>query len=136
MIVVIIGSRTRNSTLDIRKLRDKILELEPDKIITGDCERGADKLARDLALELGIELQVFAKKEEIQYDEFGERLEIDYITFTKLCYARNKLIGESEMDYFVVMPHLNKGITGGTRNTVNYFKQYHKDWKEKLIKIV
>lgn len=134
MIIGIIGSRTRNSTLDKKKVEAKILELKPDKILTGDCERGGDKIAREKAIELGIELQIFAKKVELVIGE-DDDAEIDYMTFTKLCYERNERLAKSEMDYLVVLPHLRKGITGGTRNTVNFFKKYHEDWRSKLIQI-
>ena len=125
MIVGIIGSRTRNSTRDKRILKAKIEELKPEKILTGDCERGGDKLARESALELGIGLKVFKKKEV--------EGRVDYVTFTKLCYERNERLAKSEMDYLVVLPHISRGISGGTKNTVNFFKKYHKDWNNKLI---
>ena len=136
MIVGIVGSRRRNSDKDFGKLVARLHQLEREtnreikKIVTGDCKKGGDDFARDIADIFGWECEVKDKLDP----ETGEKLERyinDYFKFTEICYDRNVEIVKEPLDYLIALVACDR--TGGTENTIRHFRRLHKDWKEKLI---
>lgn len=148
MKIGIVGSRRRSSYKDKNLLSDKIDELWRDSglrsneitIVTGDCDVGGDNFARFEAILKGFKLDVKYKKDpetgEISKKPFNrcvKQLPYDYWTFVKICYARNEEIAKEDLDYLVCL--VDPDRKGGTEKTIEYFKKYHEDWKEKLVLI-
>ena len=124
MIVGIIGSRRRNSEKDRSKLSKYLSRIgNIDKIITGDCLKGGDKFAREIAKEFNIEL-------DVKKVEFPPNCS-PYYDFVKAYYKRDEEIAKEEMNFLIAL--VSDDRTGGTEKTIEYFKQYHEDWKYKLI---
>ena len=139
MIIGIVGSRKRNSDGDFGRLIVKLRQLEREtkreikKIITGDCDEGGDKFARDIADMFGYEIDV----KKIKDPETGEEMDFknhrwfEYFTMCSIFYDRNEEIAKEPLDYLIALVAPDR--TGGTENTIKHFKKYHKDWKDKLI---
>ena len=140
MIIGIVGSRRRNSREDLLLLMDKLQELHKQdkitKIVTGDCDEGGDKFAREIAeAERGdVELEVKYKRDPETNEIIPDYIPFDfydYYAFCKICYNRNEEIAKEPLDYLIALvAHDRKG---GTENTIRHFRRLHKDWKEKLI---
>ncbi len=138
MIVGIVGSRRRNSAKDFGKLILKLRQLEREtgkeinKIVTGDCKKGGDEFARNIADMFGYECEVKYKRDPETGEIIEKRFIPDYFMFTKVCYKRNEEIVEEPLDYLIALVACDR--TGGTENTIKHFRRlYYKDWKEKLI---
>jgi len=140
----IVGSRRRNSNEDHNKLIyafDRIVgeffrtyfgQLEVT-IVTGDCNEGGDKFARELANEYKCVLD----EKKIKDPETGEEMDFknhrwfDIFTMRDIFYSRNEEIAEEPLDYLIAIVAPDR--KGGTENTIRHFRRLHKDWKEKLI---
>ena len=136
MIVGIVGSRRRNSSADFGRLVARLTQLEREtgrdikKIVTGDCKKGGDSFARDIADMFGWECDVKDKLDP----ETGEKLERyinDYFKFSNICYDRNIEIVRQPLDYLIALVACDR--TGGTENTIKHFRKLRPDWIEKLI---
>ena len=135
MIIGIVGSRRRNKEIDFGKIVLKLSQLERktereiEKIVTGDCDEGGDKFARDIADMFGYEIDVKFKRDLKNGEKFlgwAHNWE-----FTKMCYSRNEEIAKEPLDYLIALVAPDR--TGGTEYTITQFKKYHKDWEDKLI---
>lgn len=141
MKIGIVGSRRRNTEKDFAKIIIRLRQLERETerlietIVTGDCDEGGDKFARDIADMFGYELDVKYKKDpktnQIIPDYIDECEHYDYYTFCKICYARNEEIAKEPLDYLIALVAPDR--KGGTENTIKHFKRLHKDWEKKLI---
>ena len=139
MIIGIVGSRRRNSDGDFGRLIVKLRQLEREtereikKIVTGDCDEGGDKFARDIADMFGYEIDV----KKIKDPETGEEMDFknhrwfDYKTICNIFYKRDEEIAKEDMDYLLAL--VSPYRTGGTEKTIKYFKRHHADWEDKLI---
>ena len=117
----VIGARRRNNKYDKLKVRNKILEMKPTVIVTGDAARGGDKFARYFAERFGIKLVVY----DADVDDgmtYQERV-TEY-------YRRNKLIASTSTHLFALV---GKDRRGGTEYTIRQFKKTHRDWKKRLF---
>ena len=129
MIIGIVGSRRRNSREDLLLLMDKLQEIHEEnkitKIVTGDCNEGGDKFAREIAeADVGdVELVV----KEATLPPKGSH----YLDFVTAYYNRNEEIAKEPLDYLIALVAPDR--MGGTENTIRHFRRLHKDWKEKLI---
>jgi len=143
MIVIgIVGSRTRNSEEDKKKLMLKIFDLcsgmlyTGSKLITGDCDRGGDKFAREIASnwkDIEVDIKRIRDPKTGEEMDFNNHRSFTYYEMVKIFYARNEEIAKEEMDYLVALVTSNR--KGGTENTIKYFKKHHEDWEDKLILI-
>ncbi|KKM16481.1 hypothetical protein LCGC14_1685330 [marine sediment metagenome] len=138
MIVGIVGSRRRNSQKDRVILSYEVYKLNKieqiTKIVTGDCDKGADKTTRDIYEGTeGIELDI----KRIKNPETGEEMDFnnhpwfEYYIMTQIFYARNEEIAKEPLDYLIAL--VSPDRKGGTENTIKHFKRHHKDWEKKLI---
>ena len=138
MIVGIVGSRRRNSQKDREILSYEVYKLnlieKISKIVTGDCNEGADKTARDICEGTeGIEPDI----KRIKNPETGEEMDFnnhpwfEYYIMTHIFYARNEEIAKEPLDYLIAL--VSPDRKGGTENTIKHFKRHHKDWEKKLI---
>lgn len=119
----IVGSRRRNTGEDYLILVARVLELQPDMIISGGCPKGADKFAEEIAKDLGIAIVIY-------HPELEDGKKHPYHEIVKANYARNKLIA-AYSDYLIALVAPDR--RGGTENTINYFKaRWVLSWKEKL----
>ena len=139
MIVGIVGSRRRKSDKDFGKIVARLSQLEREtgreikKIVTGDCDEGGDKFAREIADMFGWECEVKYKLDPAGNRWINAKISgwVTYWEFTKMCYNRNEEVAKEPLDY--LLPLVAPDRTGGTENTIKHFKRHHKDWKEKLI---
>ncbi len=141
MIIGIVGSRRRDSLKDLMTLMEELQRLHKQdkitKIITGDCKKGGDRFAREIAeAERGdVELEVKYKRDpetnEIIPDDIDTNDMYGYYEFCDICYARNEEIAKEPLNYLIAIVASDR--TGGTENTIKHFKRLHKDWKGKLI---
>ena len=139
MIVGVVGSRRRNTAKDKAMLIIKLGHLELTtgrlikKIVTGDCDEGGDKFAKDIVDIFGYQLDV----KRIKAPETGEEMDFnahkwfDYLTICNIYYSRNEEIAKEPLDYLVAL--VTPDRKGGTENTIRHFRRLHKDWEEKLI---
>ena len=152
MKIGIIGSRRRASETDLiileRKFVDILRKHYPNidnegsnlkkvlknlTIVTGDCEEGGDFFALYLSTIYRCKLDVKYKKNE-KTGEKASKLYLrncGYYAFTRVCYSRNKEVAKEALHYLLAL--VSKDRTGGTENTIGYFKKYHEDWERKLI---
>lgn len=139
MIVGIIGSRRRNTEEDKKKLISELARLERKtrrfikKIVTGDCDEGGDKFAREIADTFGYELEV----KHIIDPDTGEEMDFknhrwfNYFRMCNIFYTRDKEIVKEPLDYLIALVAPDR--TGGTGYTINYFVKCNEDWKERLV---
>lgn len=133
----IVGSRRRNETKDFEKLREYLLlklfaKLKRRKkiktyskdvlIISGGCKTGADAFAERLAAGFDIKIRIhYPNKEDID----TELLKVNRrAAYTKINYARNKLIAK-QSNYLIAL--VAEDRKGGTENTIKYFLQFHNE---------
>jgi len=119
VILGIAGARKRDGKMDRLLVRNKIKEIKPHTIVTGDCKTGGDKFARFFATAMDIQLIVF----DAHIDP-----SMSYVEMVKEYYRRNDMVARTAT-HLLALP-LGKG---GTANTIGAFKKHHKDWKEKLF---
>lgn len=117
----IIGPRKRNNKYDKLKVRNKILEMKPTVIVTGDCKRGGDKFGRFYAERFGIKLVVY----EADIDDG-----MTYQEKVNEYYRRNKLVAKTATHLYALV---SKDRRGGTEYTIKQFKKTHRDWKKRLF---
>jgi len=113
----IVGSRRRASDKDLQILKERVIELQPDMIISGGCMTGADRFAECIAKEFGIPITIYYPK---------LRRGVNYPSFevTEAMYARNQLIA-THSDYLIALVAPDR--KGGTENTIGYFKNTHQE---------
>lgn len=90
--------------------------MHPSLIISGGCSQGADKFAEELAKELLIPTKIFYPK---KVQPGSPRW-----AYTKVNYARNKLIAQAS-DRLIALVSLDR--KGGTENTIAWFKKYQNE---------
>jgi len=112
----IIGSRRRNSLQDKAILKERILSLKPDSIISGGCPKGADKFAEELAKELSIPIKIF-------YPQIPKSGGPRWV-FVKAYHARNELVAKNS-DHLIALVASDR--KGGTENTIGHFKRFHNE---------
>ena len=140
----IVGSRRRNSDEDynilihtFNRIIGKLLgvyfgELEVT-IVTGDCDEGGDKFAREIAETFDCILD----EKKIKDPDTGEEMDFknhkwfDYLTICGIYYSRNEEIAKEPLDYLLALVAPDR--KGGTENTIRHFKRYHPNWEFKLI---
>jgi len=122
----IVGSRRRNSPEDKRLIRERILELRPEMIISGGCPKGADKFAEELAKELGIAIAIFYPKQET-------KLLQNYYGRVEAFYKRNEQIAMHSEALLALVASDRKG---GTENTIKYFKKCKPSTWENCLEIL
>lgn len=108
----IVGSRRRNSLQDKAILKERILELNPDMLISGGCHKGADFFAEEIAKELGIPITIYYPK-LVQEKNYPPHMVRDAM------YARNMLIALAS-DHLIAL--VAEDRKGGTENTIMHFK--------------
>ena len=134
----VIGSRKRDSGTDKLKLFN-CLEGLIDRIIsalyyvgrltftivTGDCNKGGDKFAKEFAEKHNYNLEVKRIKDPATGEEMDFKIpkRFSYYDMVNIYYARNKELAESNLDYLVALGNLEKN--GGTENTIAYFLNYN-----------
>ena len=121
IILGVCGSRRRNNKGDKLRLQNKLRELHPQVIVTGDCKRGADKWARYLAPRYGIKLIVY---------DAQIRSGMTYNACVKAYYKRNDMVAKTATHLYA---QVHKSRTGGTEHTIRRFKKHHPDWESKLF---
>jgi len=109
----IVGSRRRNSEEDKQLIRERIIALKPTMIISGGCEKGADKFAEELAKELGIPIKIYHPKIDKNVKDYN------YWDYVNANYARNQLIA-LDAEYLIALVAPDR--KGGTESTIRYFK--------------
>lgn len=110
----IVGSRRRNSPQDKAILRERILELKPDELVSGGCKQGADRFAEELAEEMFLPIKIFRPK---LYNGIHGRS-----TIIKAYYARNERIAKYSNRLIALVTSDRKG---GTENTIKYFTELY-----------
>lgn len=151
-MIGIVGSRRRKSNEDLRMLEKsfvKILAIELGiyfgdiddlgsslkdvTIVTGDCDVGGDKFAKEIADFFEINLDV----KRIRDPDTGEVMDFKnhrWFSYNRICnifYKRDEEIAKEPLDYLIALVAPDR--TGGTEYTIKQFKKYHKNWEEKLI---
>lgn len=105
----IVGSRRRNSPEDKELIKQKILELKPDELVSGGCKKGADHFAEELSKELHIPIKIF-------YPKLEE--EMPYLMRVQEYYCRNEQIANYSDKLIVAVARDRKG---GAENTIKHF---------------
>jgi len=141
----IIGSRRRSTTEDLDILEREFLNIllgEPSInmndiiIVTGDCDEGGDFFAKYLSDMYGCKLDT----KRIKDPDTGEEMDFkhhrwfEYDVMCSIFYKRDEEIAKEDLDYLLALVAPDR--KGGTEKTIEYFKQYHKDWKGKLVIIL
>lgn len=121
MILAIVGARKRAGKGDKLRVRNKILELKPHTIVTGDCKVGADRFARYCAKQFGIKLMVY-NAHIMPGMSYGDMV--------KEFYKRNDMVARTATHMYALP---NKNGKGGTIHTIKRFKAHHKDWETRLF---
>ena len=146
----IIGSRRRNTEDDYFLLFDGIwdiivnycithkeLEYKDITIVTGDCDEGGDKFARERIPKDYKGAKLIVKR--IKDPETGEEMDFkrhrwfEYNTMCKIFYSRNKEVAKEPLDYLIALVAPDR--KGGTENTIYWFKRHHPNCEFKLILI-
>lgn len=112
----IVGSRRRNSQGDKELIRQKIIELKPDSLVSGGCRRGADRFAEELAIELHLPIEIF--RPNLKGKPTPTRLDV-----IKANYARNQQVAEAS-EYLIALVALDR--KGGTEHTIGVFNRLHR----------
>lgn len=110
----IVGSRRRNDAKDFSILLKKVLDLNPEMIISGGCAKGADRFAEDIARRLGIPILIY-------YPKLKQTRNYKYHEIVKANYARNMRIAVHS-DHLIALVAPDR--KGGTENTIEYFKRH------------
>ena len=119
----IVGSRRRAKTEDHLILRQRVIDLNPEMIISGGCPTGADAFAEQIAREMGIPILIYYPKLDSLRTYTRQQV-------IEAMYARNKLVA-IKSDYLIALVASNR--KGGTENTIKYFVEYYSfTWKENL----
>lgn len=108
----IVGSRRRNSLSDFQVLKQRVIELKPEMIISGGCIKGADNFAETIAKEFGIPITIY-------YPKLVQGKEYRLWEVTQANHARNQLIALNS-DRLIALVASDR--RGGTENTIGHFK--------------
>ena len=119
MRVGIVGSRRRNSSGDraqVEIMIDVVAKEYGDDlvIVSGGCQKGADKFAASYCNEMDIKL-VEHLPDVANVKDYGDRVQ--------RYYARNRKIAQ-DSDFIVAFVALDR--TGGTENTIKHAKELGK----------
>lgn len=119
----IVGSRRRNSLADKQILRERVIEIHPDMLISGGCEKGADAFAEELAKELGIPIT-------IHYPKLRQGRNYPPHEVRAAMHSRNMQIA-LHCDTLIAL--VAEDRKGGTENTIGHFKGAKPfTWEESL----
>jgi len=107
-VIGIIGTRSRDSMADYRKVADlfKALYEDGDRIVSGGCSKGGDRFAEQIARGLQIPIMIHYAR----WKKYGK----------PAGFIRNKDIAK---DADILIACVTKDRTGGTENTI---KEYEK----------
>ena len=109
----IVGSRKRNSEKDFKLIYKKIIELNPNKIISGGCKIGADYFAEKISNILNISMVIFEPDFDLYpYEKFKN----------KAYFMRNMKIAEYSN---ILIAVVSSDRIGGTENTIKWFLQFN-----------
>lgn len=114
----IVGSRRRNSPVDLKKVNDAFLinYLEGDTIISGGCPKGGDRFAEKLAELYKVPITIY----KANWDKYGKAAG----------FIRNTDIAK-ESDILIAC--VAKDRKGGAEDTIKKFKKFHPDGKVVLV---
>lgn len=106
-VIGIVGSRSRDSALDYRKVFDIFNRVfkEGDSIVSGGCPMGADRFAVNIAKTMGVSITIHFPN----WPQFGKRA--GFIRNTKIADQADVLIACVSSDR-----------KGGTEDTIKKFK--------------
>lgn len=136
--LAIVGSRDRHTEMEKERIRYHILQLNPDELVSGGCEIGADHFAEMLSAETGIPIQIFlpqypwlTAEKRCQWCTKWKGIYCEVCVFdgkyyeaVKALYARNRKI----VDYATHMIALPRGnCEGGAGYTVKYWRKLKGD---------
>ena len=116
----IVGSRRRNSMEDFKLVKDKVIELNPERIVSGGCKEGGDDFAEEIAAEFNIPIDIYKPKLPSRGSSYSK--------FVKAYHNRNATIGWI-VDKLIAL--VSDDRTGGTENTIKYFLEFNDE--ENLI---
>ena len=108
----IVGTRRRNEDMIKFILQGYIDEFKPDMIVSGGCQRGADRFAEELARQLSIPILILYPKIPAHY--------APRYVWIQAYYERNRRIAE-ESDALVAVVADDR--RGGTEDTIKWFKE-------------
>ena len=112
----IVGSRRRNLPKDKELIRQKIIELKPDSLVSGGCRRGADRFAEELAIELHLPIEIF--RPNLKGNPTPTRYDM-----IKAFYARNRQVAAAS-NYLIALVAPDR--KGGTEHTIGVFNRLHR----------
>ena len=112
MIIGIIGTRSRDSMADYRKVADlfKSIYMDGDRIVSGGCSRGGDRFAEQIARGLQIPIMIHYAA----WKKYGK----------PAGFIRNKDIA-TDADTLIAV--VSKDRTGGTEDTMKQYLSMGKD---------
>ena len=110
MKIGIVGSRTRNTEEDFRKVQEAFLAIykSGDMIVSGGCPKGGDKFAEKLAKSHNISISIYPAN----WEKYGK----------SAGFIRNTDIAE-ESDILIAC--VADARIGGTEDTIKKFKKIH-----------
>ena len=112
----IVGSRRRNSLEDKELIRQRIIELKPDSLVSGGCSKGADRFAEELAIELDLSIEIF--RPNLKGNPTPTRYDM-----IKAYYARNQQVAIASDRLIALVAPDRKG---GTEHTIGVFNRIHR----------
>ena len=112
MIIGIIGTRSRDSIADYRKVADTFKDIyeDGDTIVSGGCSRGGDRFAEQIARGLQIPIMIHYAK----WKKLGKAAG----------FIRNAHIAK---DADVLIACVSKDRTGGTEDTIQKYQKLGKE---------
>ncbi len=114
----IVGSRRRDSFVDLKKINDAFLLefMEGDIIVSGGCPRGGDKFAEFIAFSYKVPITIYRPDWKKNGRGAG--------------FVRNTDIAR-ESDVLIACVAADR--KGGTEDTIRKFKKFHPDGKVILV---
>ena len=112
----IVGSRRRNSQGDKELVRQRIIELKPESLVSGGCRQGADRFAEELAIELHLPIEIF--RPNLKGNPTPTRYDM-----IKAFYARNRQVAATSGHLIALVAPDRKG---GTEHTIGVFNRLHR----------
>ncbi len=125
----VVGSRRRNSAQDLSIVREVVRELwrPGDRLVSGGCPKGADRLAEIVADEMGIResMLIFYPDLSLMDPDKPRRFE-----YGRVCKLRNTSIAQAST-ILVALPHVDR--KGGTEDTISKFVKFHPTCRPLLV---
>ena len=139
----IVGSRRRDKPEDFLKVKNAfwgyidarvpVIHLDDVVIVSGGCKKGGDKFAEEIYKFYHPVSKIDFIEHLPQLPDYYEQLSGREKTwvYAKAAYARNKLIARDSTH--VLIACVSEDRTGGTENTIEWFRKYNKNGARKLI---